>query len=92
MHLSSINLPRWVRPRRSLLHNCIWGWGCLGLWPIYATTPITDRGEPAFALLNIAEYRRLTQPRKNMVELLQMPEADDFDIEPIRIDAQDLDA
>ena len=56
------------------------------------TVIITDRGEPAFALLNIAEYRRLTQPRKNMVELLQMPEADDFDIEPIRIGAQDLDA
>ena len=58
---------------------------------------ITDRGEPAFALLNIAEYRRLTQahaPRQNMAELLAMPEADayDFDPAPIRLEAGELGA
>ena len=39
VHPSSINLPRWARPRRSLLRKSIWDWRCLGLWPIYATTP-----------------------------------------------------
>jgi len=55
---------------------------------------ITDRGEPGMALIPIAEYRRLTKTDKNMVELLRMPEADDFDIdfEPIRISARDIDA
>ncbi len=57
------------------------------------TVIITDRGEPSLALIPIAEYRRLTKTDKNLVELLRMPEADgfDFDIEPIRIDAKDLD-
>jgi len=57
------------------------------------TVIITDRGEPAFALLNIAEYRRLTQTGKNLLELLRMPEADayDFDPEPVRIEARDID-
>ena len=55
---------------------------------------VTDRGEPTLALIPIAEYRRLTKTDKSLVELLSMPEADayDFDIEPIRIDARDLDA
>ncbi|GAA5236631.1 type II toxin-antitoxin system Phd/YefM family antitoxin [Verticiella sediminum] len=58
------------------------------------TVIITDRGEPALALIPIAEYRRLTKTDRNLVELLRMPEADDvdFDIEPIRIDARELDA
>lgn len=57
------------------------------------TVFITDRGEPAFALLNIAEYRRIAgSPTQNMVELLAMPEADDldFDFEPVRIAAREL--
>ncbi|MGF6214451.1 hypothetical protein ABIE32_004376, partial [Comamonas sp. 4034] len=41
-HPFSINLPRWARPRRSLLRKSIWDWGCLGLWPIYATTPFAN--------------------------------------------------
>ncbi len=58
---------------------------------------ITDRGEPAFALLNIAEYRRLTQaqvPSQNMAELLAMPEADayDFDPGPVRLQASGLES
>lgn len=55
------------------------------------TVIITDRGEPALALMPIAEYRRLTKTDKNMVELLRMPDADDIDFEPIRISAQGLD-
>jgi len=42
---------------------------------------ITDGGEPALALIPIAEYRRLTKTEKNLVELLRMPEADAFDID-----------
>ena len=58
------------------------------------TVIITDRGEPSLALIPIAEYRRLTKTDKSLVELLRVPEADayDFDVEPIRIDAKDLDA
>ena len=58
------------------------------------TVIITDRGEPSLALIPIAEYRRLTRTDKSLVELLHFPEADayDFDVEPIRIDARDLDA
>jgi len=58
------------------------------------TVIITDRGEPAFALLNIIEYRRLTNTEKCIAEMLLMPEADayDFDPAPIRIGAEELDA
>ena len=56
------------------------------------TVIITDRGEPALALIPIAEYRRLTKTDRNPVELLRQNEADDFDIQPIRIDARELDA
>lgn len=57
------------------------------------TVFITDRGKPAFALLNIDEYRRIAgAPIENMVDLLAMPEADDleFDFEPVRIAAREL--
>ncbi len=56
------------------------------------TVIITDRGAPALALIPIAEYRRLTKTDRNPVELLRQNEADDFDIQPIRIDARELDA
>lgn len=45
------------------------------------TVIITDRGEPALALIPIAEYRRLTRTDKSLVELLHMPEADAFDLD-----------
>lgn len=53
---------------------------------------ITVRGEPSFALIPIADYRRLTKTDKSLVELLHMPESDgiDVDFEPIRIRADDL--
>jgi prevent-host-death family protein len=54
---------------------------------------ITDRGEPALALIPIAEYRRLMKTDRNLVEQLRMPEADafDIDVEPVRIHARDTD-
>ena len=60
-----------------------------------STVIITDRGEPAFALLNIAEYRRLTKTGKNIFDMLALPEAaayDHVEFEPVRIEAQELDA
>jgi prevent-host-death family protein len=48
---------------------------------------ITDRGQPAFVLLNIDDYNRIASKGKNMVELLRMPEgtpAFDFDFEEFR--------
>lgn len=58
------------------------------------TVIITDRGEPSLALIPIADYRRLMQTDKNLVQLLRMPEADAFDIDfdPIKINAREIDA
>ena len=44
--------------------------------PVY----ITDRGKPAYVLLSIAEYRRLTGGRK-IADLLAMPRVDDIELE-----------
>lgn len=57
------------------------------------TVIITDRGEPAQALIPIADYRRLTKTDKSLVDLLRMPETDgiDIDFEPARIVAKELD-
>jgi hypothetical protein len=43
-------------------------------------------------LLSIEDYRRMSAPKKSMVELLSMPEAAGFEIEPIQISARELDA
>jgi prevent-host-death family protein len=45
---------------------------------------ITDRGKPALVLISIEEYRRLTEPKKSIVDLLSMPE--DIDFDPPRVD------
>lgn len=42
---------------------------------------ITDRGKPAHVLLSIADYRRLTGARRNIVEALSMPDLAKTDIE-----------
>jgi prevent-host-death family protein len=55
------------------------------------TVIITDRGRPSAALIPIDEYRRMTKTDKNLVELLEMGGADDIDIEPVTILAQDID-
>lgn len=55
---------------------------------------ITDRGEPALALIPIADYRRMTKTDTTLVELLRLPDSDDFDLdfETVRIEAKDIDA
>lgn len=45
---------------------------------------VTNRGEPSLVVVSIAEYRRLTTPEKNLVELLRMPEADAFEFDLTR--------
>ena len=39
---------------------------------------ITDRGEPAFVLLSIEEYRRITCRSRSVVEQLRGDDANDF--------------
>ena len=51
---------------------------------------ITDRGEPAFVLMSIDTFRRLSSPGSpSIVDLLSMPESDgDFDFEAPRVDVR----
>lgn len=44
---------------------------------------ITDRGEPAFVLLSIEEYRRLGEDGVDLVERLGMGDDIDVDFEPL---------
>lgn len=46
---------------------------------------ITDRGRAAHVLLSIEEYRKITDKGKSILELLSMPEDQDFDFEPPRL-------
>lgn len=47
---------------------------------------ITDRGEPAHVLLSIEQYRKLTNPQRNLAEMLACPEAENLDFEPGKLD------
>lgn len=47
---------------------------------------ITDRGEPAYVLLSIEEYRRLGEKGTSLVERLSMDDDLDIEFEPVRID------
>ena len=47
---------------------------------------ITDRGLPAFVLLTHEEFARLSGKSRNIVELLAMPDAPDFDFDPPKIE------
>ncbi len=47
---------------------------------------ITDRGRPSHVLLTIDEYRRLTSTEENLVDLISMPEDDDIDFAPPKLD------
>ena len=42
---------------------------------------ITDRGEPAYVLMTIAEYRRLTGPSPRLSDLIGMADGADIDFE-----------
>jgi prevent-host-death family protein len=46
---------------------------------------ITDRGRPAFVLLTVQQYRKLSGKRESIADLLAMPQADDIDLEPGRL-------
>ena len=46
---------------------------------------ITDRGQPSHVLLSIDEYRKLSRPRQNIMDLLAMPEAESIEFEPPRM-------
>jgi prevent-host-death family protein len=45
---------------------------------------ITDRGRPAHVLLSIEDYKAMSGKRKNIVELLAMPEAAQIEFDPPR--------
>lgn len=47
---------------------------------------ITDRGDPAFVLLSIEEYRRLGQSGADLVERLSMDDDIDVDFEALDVD------
>lgn len=47
---------------------------------------ITDRGRPAYVLLNIEEYLQLTGSPVSLVDALVMPDTADVDFEPQRAD------
>lgn len=47
---------------------------------------ITDRGEPAYVLLSIDEYRRMGERRESLVDRLSMEDDLDIEFEPSRID------
>ncbi len=46
---------------------------------------ITDRGEPAYVLLNIEQYRQITDSSASIIDLLAMPDAAEIDFEPARL-------
>lgn len=45
---------------------------------------ITDGGKPAYVLLSIEDYQRLTRQRHNIAESLGMPQLADIEFEPQR--------
>jgi len=47
---------------------------------------ITDRGEPAYVLLSIDEYRRFGERGASLVERLSMDDDLDIEFEPIGIE------
>lgn len=47
---------------------------------------ITDRGEPAYVLLNVEEYRQLRGDGRDLVARLSMDEDIEFEPVPARLD------
>lgn len=45
---------------------------------------ITDQGQLAHVLLSVEEYRRITQPNRNIVDMLALPVADEIEFETPR--------
>jgi prevent-host-death family protein len=46
---------------------------------------ITDRGRPAYVLLSIEEYQKMTSDKPNIVELLAMANDDEIDFDAPRL-------
>lgn len=46
---------------------------------------VTDRGRPAYVLMSIEEYRRVTGKRKTLLEALAQTEGGDFEFQPPRL-------
>jgi prevent-host-death family protein len=50
---------------------------------------ITDRGEPAYALLNIRDYQKLQGAPRSLADALALPLDDaEIEFEPARLDVQ----
>lgn len=49
---------------------------------------ITDRGEPAYVLLSIDEFQRLSANGQALVDRLSMDDDVDIDFEPLSLDLQ----
>jgi prevent-host-death family protein len=49
---------------------------------------ITDRGHPAHVLLSIEKYQQITDNKKSIAELLAMPDAENIDFEPPRLNKE----
>lgn len=49
---------------------------------------ITDRGEPAFVLLSIHQYRQLHGSGESLLERLSMDDDLDIEFEPVSIDVK----
>jgi PHD/YefM family antitoxin component YafN of YafNO toxin-antitoxin module len=72
---------------REFVHNVSAAKRLAAAGPVF----ITDRGKPAFALLNMEDFRRMSNPKgQNIVDLLSMPEAADFEIAPVSIGAREV--
>ena len=46
---------------------------------------ITDRDQPAYVLMNIEQYRKVTGTKKNILDLLALPGAEDIEFTPPRM-------
>jgi prevent-host-death family protein len=49
---------------------------------------VTDRGKPAYVLLSIDRYKKLSDKQENIIEMLAMPSDEDLEFEAPRIDKQ----
>jgi PHD/YefM family antitoxin component YafN of YafNO toxin-antitoxin module len=46
---------------------------------------ITEKGQPAYVLLAIQDYEKLTKAKESIVGLLTMPDTADSDFEPVKL-------
>lgn len=46
---------------------------------------ITDRGKPSYVLLTVEEYRKISGTQSNIADLLAMPETDEIEFQPPKL-------